>query len=101
MSVLKYDDGSFPKVFFEKTYRWVFGILKIYVLVEDRRPDLKLGEYDGKYKTQVSVFLFGKRIFSTYSRAPYKGGIYINPDSSLTKCELDKAHPNYDYEYRN
>lgn len=66
-------DNSLPKTFFKGTYRWMFGILKISVLIEDRRPDLEVGKYDGKYKTQISVFLFGKRIFSTLARG---GGPY-------------------------
>lgn len=58
--VAKYDPET--GVVFEKTIKKLFGVLKIWVFVENRRPDL-VGD-ESIYKTQVRVNLFGKRISS-------------------------------------
>ena len=58
--VAKYDPDT--GVVFEQTARKLFGILKIWVFVENRRPDL-VGD-QARYKTQVRVDLFGKPVCS-------------------------------------
>ena len=66
--MIEYDNNGTAKfdpetgVVFEQTIKKLMGILKIWVLVENRRPDL-VG-YEAIYKTQVRVDLFGKRISS-------------------------------------
>lgn len=66
--MIEYDNNGTAKfdpdtgVVFEKTIKKLMGILKIWVFVENRRPDL-VGD-EARYKTQVRVDLFGKRISS-------------------------------------
>ena len=66
------DENNFPVNVYEYKYRIPF-IFKIYILVEDRRPDLKIEKAQEilgyKYKTQIeiNVLCFKKINFIVHS----------------------------------
>lgn len=58
----KDEKSSLPILIKEFKKRWLFGLVSIEYYVENRRPDLKDGEYDGKYKHLLYFNVF----FSKY-----------------------------------
>lgn len=74
---------STPVMFRDIKKRFLLGIVRIHYYVENRRPDLKDGEYNGKYKHFLSVYIFWKQLNWTFrTNYPYESLPYINGEPS-------------------
>lgn len=71
---------GFPAVVFEYERSYLFGWIRIKLLVEDRRPDL--AEMIGKYKHQIYFKLFWKEV-SVVTRSTSGPGSYSIDGKSM------------------
>lgn len=65
--------SSTPVIVKQWQRSFLLGAVYIEYHVEDRRPDLEVGEYDGKYKHFLTMFIVGKRLNWTFRTThPYE-----------------------------
>lgn len=64
---------STPIIIYEYVWSIFFSLISIYILVEDRRPDL--AEVIGKYKHQIRFKFFRKEV-SIVTRSTSGPGVY-------------------------
>jgi hypothetical protein len=62
---------------------YFFGAIKIFHLIEDRVPNV--GYALQKYKHQLTLTLFGKKVFSTVLRSPAIGFVSVNDKEVIIK----------------
>jgi len=62
----------------EINYSTLFGLISLSAYIEDRRPDLPVGEFLGKYKTQVHVRFFNFQFNMVVRSAQYPPTFYKN-----------------------
>lgn len=70
-----------PVTKFDQTYKFLFGIVSIRVLIEDRRPDLE--EYHSKYKNFLWVKVFGRVVFHRLLHSSRLGYIFMNDGKEI------------------
>ena len=58
-------DSSLPVCIKEIEISRLYGLIKLHVIIEDRRPDFN--EYEKKFKTQIKVKLFFYKFSSSKS----------------------------------
>ena len=65
-----------PVIVHEEKIKHFFGLITIWYLLEDRRPDMIYGDgqdKSAKYRHQISVCIFGKPVFSAIIRSVQRG----------------------------
>lgn len=68
-------DSSLPVCIKEIEISRLYGLIKLHVIIEDRRPDFN--EYEKKFKTQIKVKLFFYN-FSFIARSKNPPTIIVN-----------------------
>lgn len=65
----------------EEKMKYLFGLVTIWYILEDRRPDVDYGDdqtCSKKYKHQIHVCIFGKPVFSVVLHSPNYGFVCTN-----------------------
>ena len=81
----------------KKSWKFLFGIVKVSLYIEDRYPDDRSFKNPSKYKHHFNIFIFGRRVYNNLYRSSSFSSIYflqtgdanLDADRDLQAAESD------------
>lgn len=74
-----------PVVLCQETFSHLIGLVKIKYVLIDQRPDFSKHEYPQKYKTQIKMYIFGKKVFTAILRSQYPGVVATKKETTTNQ----------------